>query len=84
MRKVQIHGNSYDKPLIVYKRGTRGEVFTEYKNLNELVQREILHSGEPEKKVYYRFVQNIRGICKHSKCFHLGYDVSIRVKHDVR
>jgi hypothetical protein len=82
--KVQIHGNSYDKPLIAYKRGSRGEVFTEYKNLDELVQREILHSGEPERKVYYRFAQNIRGISKHSKCFHLGYDVSIRFKSDVR
>jgi hypothetical protein len=80
----KVECDAYNTPIIVYKRGSRGEVYTEYANLNELVHKEVAHSKEPLKRVHSRFYQTAIGRAKHSKCFHLGYDITIRVKRDVR
>jgi hypothetical protein len=80
----RVKHNACNATIIVYKRGGRGEVYTEYANWHDLVHKEVAHSKEPIERVYSRFYQVLMGKTKHSKCFHLGYDITIRVKHDVR
>lgn len=76
------------KPVIVYKKGSRGEVRTEFNSAMEFFELESIkrynHCYIQENPVYNSVWKNINGTYKYMKSYYLGYDVSIRIIQDVQ